>query len=164
MNRAAWMIAACTLCASPLALAQDFPQPASMMSGPAIRIAQAPAVTPLPAPQPQLAPQPVPQPIVRSLSEVTPTESMWFYEQQKREHDDPRNAVRANAEYRADQRRLRLSASHWFGYSNARPARAVTPTTTTSSPQWGSNGHDPFIWQGVGRSTVVHLPATPYLR
>jgi hypothetical protein len=89
---------------------------------------------------------------------------MWFYEQERREYEDPRNAVRAHAEFRADQRRKRLAASQWFGYSNARPGREVTPTTTTSSPQWGSNSYNPSIWSGVGRSTVVHLPATPYLR
>ena len=163
MNRAAWMIAACTLCVSTLALAQDFPTPASILPGPAPRLAQAPAVAPLPAPQPHA--RVAPQPITRSLVEVTPTESMWFYEQERREYDNPKNAVRANAEYRADQRRKRLAATQWFGYSNARPTRAVTPTTTTSSPQWGGNSYDPFIWTGVGRTTVVNVPpAAPYLR
>jgi hypothetical protein len=127
-------------------------------------MAQAPGGAPLPAlkPEPQAR---LTGPInPTSLSEIQPTEAMWFYEQAREEHSNPKNAVRANAEYRADQRRRRVAALQWFGYSNARPIRTITPTTSTASPQWGSNTVDPFIWSGTGRSTIVHFPATPYWR
>jgi hypothetical protein len=168
MTRAAWMIAACTLSLAPLAQAQQFPVPANVIEGP-LRYAQAP-VTPLPpaqrqlrAPQPQEPPEPAPV-VAGSMSEVTPTPEMWFYERAREEYQDPRNAVRANAEYRSEERRKRLAASQWFGYSNARPSHTVTPTTQAASPQWGSNTRDPYIWSGSGSSTIVHLPASPFWR
>jgi hypothetical protein len=165
MTRAAWLIAACTLSLSPLALAQEFPTPGAM---PPLRYAQAPAaVAPAQPPVPPLPPRAEPEraPIVAgSMSELTPTPEMWFYEREREEYQDPRNAVRAAAEFKSDQRRRRLESMQWFGYSNARPRYAFTPFTTTASPQWGSNTQDPYIWGGVGRSTIVHLPASPYWR
>jgi hypothetical protein len=85
---------------------------------------------------------------------------MWFYEQERQERADPKNAVRANAEYRSEQRRRRLAALQWFGYSNSRPLAAVTPyTSTTPSPQWGANHFDPYLWSGT---RTVYLPTFPY--
>lgn len=166
MIRAAWTIAACSLFLSPLAQAQQYPTPTSIMQGQP-RLAQAPAVTPLPPtqqpPLPPLRPQPEPA-IATSMSELAPTPEMWFYERAREEHEDPKNAVRANAEFRADQRRKRLASQHWFGYSNLRPSHTVTPTTQAPSPTWGSNSRDPYIWSGTGRATVVHFPGNPTWR
>jgi hypothetical protein len=163
MHRAASLFAACTFCWPLLAGAQEFPNAARLLYGDS-RLAQAPAaVKPAPAPQPKV---PLPAPInPTSLSEIAPTPSMWFYEQERLEREDPRNAVRAKAEYRSEQRSKRLAALQWFGYSNARPVYAVTPyTSTAASPQWGSNTIDPYLWRGTSRSAVVYLPATPYWR
>jgi hypothetical protein len=100
-----------------------------------------------------------------SLGELTPTPQMWLYEQERRRYEDPRNTVRANAEYKGAQRRQRIAAMQWFGYSNARPTRSATPTHNTSAPHWGGNdAHDPSLWNGVGRPTVVLAPETTYVR
>ena len=55
---------------------------------------------------------------VISPGEVTATPEMWFYEQAIRRYDDPKNAVRAAAEFKANQRRARIAAMDWYGYSN----------------------------------------------
>jgi hypothetical protein len=163
MNRAAWTIA-CTLAMAPLAQAQDYPAPGGIMYAPP-RMAQAPvSPAPRPAQQPPVLVQPPQARVPTSMSELAPTQEMWFYERAREEYQDPRNAVRAAAEYRAEQRQRRLAAMQWFGYSNARPTYAVTPFATTPSPQWVSNTADPYRWSGSGPSTIVHLPATPYWR
>ena len=172
MTRAAWMIAACTLVLSPLAQAQDFPIYAGPPAQPGQRYAQAPTpVAPIApvAPEPPLPPraqQPMHAPVVAtSMSELTPTPEMWFYEREREAYLDPRNAVRAAAEMKGEQRRRRLSSTQWFGHYNARPKHAFTPfTATTPSPQWGSNTQDPYLWGGTGRSTTVYFPGAPYWR
>lgn len=168
MIRAAWMIAACSLFLSPRAQAQQYPTTTSIMQNQP-RLAQAPPAPPvLPAQQPPLPPlRPHPEPapaVATSMSELAPTPEMWFYERAREEYEDPKNAVRANAEFRADQRRKRLASQQWFGYSNLRPSHTVTPTTQAASPSWGSNTRDPYIWSGAGRSTVVHFPGHPTWR
>ena len=162
MVRIAYLLAACWLSLTTWASAQQYSQPLNMAGQSRPAQALLPEVAPQVAPLPGHAPKLTPEARHGSLSELTP--SMWFYEQERQEYQNPKNAVRAAAEFRADQRRKRLAASQWFGYSNARPIRAVTPTTTPS-PQWGSNSADPFIWSGTGRTTVVHVPdAAPYWR
>jgi hypothetical protein len=165
MNRAAGLMAACTMWLAPLGWGQEFPNSSSILQTEP-RLAQAPAITPLPALHPHPQAQPVAAAMNPSFSELKPTESMWFYEQERLEHSNPKNAVRANAEYLADQRRRRLAAMEWFGYSNARPTSVVTPyTNRAASPQWGSNNsRDPYLWSGIGRPTIVHLPASPVWR
>jgi hypothetical protein len=157
MQRFAQLVTVCLLSLPVAASAQEFPSPANRIY-PEPRVAQAaPVVKPAPVVQPTA---PLPTPIrATSLSEITPTPEMWFYEQKRQERSDPRNAVRANAEFRAEQRRERLAAMQWFGYSAARPTHAVTPyTSSTPSPQWSSNTFDPFRWS-TRREAVVHLPA-----
>jgi hypothetical protein len=162
MHRATVLIATCMLCWPLLAGAQEFPNPAKLLYGDS-RLAQAPTpAKPVPAPPKAVAPAPVKP---TSLSELAPTPSMWFYEQERLERDDPRNAVRAKAEYRSEQRNRRLAAMQWFGYSNARPTYAVTPFTSAApNPQWGSNSFEPHVWRGTGPSAIVPLPASPYWR
>jgi hypothetical protein len=101
-----------------------------------------------------------------SLGELTPTPEMWFYEQEQREYNNPRNGVRRKAEYRSAQRQRRLAAQKWFGYSNLRPTVSPTPFYGTYSPHWSSNGHDPSQWRGTSAATVVLQPqiVTPGLR
>lgn len=100
-----------------------------------------------------------------SLGELTPTPQMWMYEQERRRYEDPRAAVRAHAEFKGAQRRQRIAAMQWFGFSNSRPTRSATPTHNTSAPHWGGNNMaDPSLWNGVGRPTVVLAPDTTYVR
>lgn len=88
-----------------------------------------------------------------SLSEMTP--EMWLYMQELRRHDDPRESVRRNAEFRSDQRRRRIAAREWFGYSNARPSANTTPWFGEYSPHWGSNDvWRPDRWTANGRLPI----------
>jgi hypothetical protein len=89
---------------------------------------------------------------VYSLEEFTPTPTpeMWFYLQERHRYDDATAAIRRNAEYKAAQRRLRLEARRWYGYSPSRPAANSTPSTGVFSPTWVGNSGDPYRWVGGG--------------
>ncbi|MEQ8787321.1 MAG: hypothetical protein RIC55_13530 [Pirellulaceae bacterium] len=78
------------------------------------------------------------------------TPEMLMYLQAMRRYDDPKQAVRRNAEMKAAQRRQRLASMEWFGYSNQRPQASVTPFMGTYSPVWTGNSWDPYRWVGVG--------------
>jgi hypothetical protein len=90
-----------------------------------------------------------------SLGDVQATPQMWFYEQQRIRYDEPRNAVRANAEFRAGQRARRMAALKWYGFSNSRPLANPDPVHGTYSPRWVGNGYIPSHWTGGGAATVV---------
>jgi len=94
-----------------------------------------------------------------SPGEVQPTPEMWFYIQEMRRYDDPREAVRRKAEFKSAQRQRRLASQKWFGMSTARPIASPTPFTSTYSPYWASNSWDPFSWRGVGHSPIVVRPS-----
>ncbi len=89
---------------------------------------------------------------------VTP--EMWFYEQQLREYLSPRLAVRRNAEFKANQRRHRLAAMQWFGFSAARPRSETDPWNGGGyGATWvGGNELYPYQWSGAGWSTIVSYP------
>lgn len=93
-----------------------------------------------------------------SPGEVTATPEMWFYEQERLRYADPRQAVRAKAEYRAAQRSRRLAALKWFGLSNSRPIANPDPSHGAYSPRWVGNGYLPSQWIGGGTTTVVIAP------
>ena len=99
-----------------------------------------------------------------SPGELTPTPEMWFYEQYRLQHQDPKAMVRRRAEFRADQRERRLAAMKWFGFSNARPRAGTDPFHGDSSPCWTSgNANYPFRWNGVGAPSVVVRPFGPWM-
>lgn len=83
------------------------------------------------------------------------------YLQQMQSYNDPKQVVRRNAEFRAEQRRARIATRKWFGYSNARPIAAVTPYMSTYSPMWGGNGWHPFIWSGGGHHHSTAIIVSP---
>ena len=90
---------------------------------------------------------------------VTPTVEMWFYEQAKREHDDPKAAVRRNAEYVSAQRRARMAARDWYGISKSRPPATMVPMFNEYSPRWVSNTPMvPNAWTGAIHGPVVARP------
>jgi hypothetical protein len=89
-----------------------------------------------------------------SLGELTPTPEMWFYEQARRDYNNPQMMVRRRAEIAAAQRRDRIAARAWYGISLARPTANPTPIMSHYSPYWGGRGLDPWAWSGV-RSTVI---------
>ena len=84
---------------------------------------------------------------------------MWFYEQYMRQYQDPKMAVRANAEFQADQRQRRLAAMHWFGMSNSRPKASCDPFHGDYSPGWSSNNTAyPYRWEGIGPTGYIARP------
>jgi hypothetical protein len=97
--------------------------------------------------------------------QISLTPEMLVYLQALRRHDDPKQAVRRKAEIKAAQRRARLSAMQWFGYSNQRPQASPTPFMGTYSPVWTGNTWDPYRWAGVGQPFVtVRVENVPYPR
>jgi hypothetical protein len=80
---------------------------------------------------------------------------MWYYQQQVERYDDPKQAIRRNAEFQAQQRMARLEAMRWYGYSVARPTASPTPFTSKSSAGWYANFHRPYAWHMASRPTVV---------
>jgi hypothetical protein len=90
-----------------------------------------------------------------SPGEVVATPEMWFYEQERLRYADPRQAVRAQAEYRAYQRSRRLAALKWYGFSNSRPVANPDPFHGTYSPRWVGNGYHPSRWTAGGTTVVI---------
>jgi len=91
--------------------------------------------------------------------QVTPTPEMWFYEQRLREYLNPKLAIRRVAEQRSAQRRARIAARKWYGYSNLRPTASPDPWNSNYSPAWGGNNSlYPELWSGYGPSYVVLWP------
>jgi len=87
---------------------------------------------------------------VVSPGELKATPEMWFYDQQMRQYKDPKTAVRAKADLRAEQRRRRVESMRWFGLSNSRPRANSDPYHSDYSPQWvASPGYYPARWNGV---------------
>lgn len=92
---------------------------------------------------------------------VTATPEMWFYQQERERYEDPKAAVRRNAEHRATQRQRRLETMKWFGFSNIRPSASPTPIMGTYSPMWTSNTADPSQWSGARQPTIVLRSGSP---
>jgi len=94
---------------------------------------------------------------VVSPGELKATPEMWFYDQAMRQYKDPKMAVRANAEFRAEQRQRRLESMKWFGFSNSRPTANSDPFHGDYSPGWVSNpGYYPSRWNGIGPTTFYY--------
>jgi hypothetical protein len=87
--------------------------------------------------------------------QVAQTEDMWFYLQELRRHDDPQVAIRKKAEKKGEQRRSRLAAMKWFGWSQSRPTASPTPWNGVYAPHWAGNGIDPSMWIGSGYVTTA---------
>jgi hypothetical protein len=115
-----------------------------------------------------LAQQPVVRRVARGTNEqplatpeaVTPetvTPDMWYYSQELRRHDDPKQAVRRKAEYVAQQRTLRIESMKWYGMSNSRPIASTSPFMDEYSPSWVGNSSHPYNWIPVG-SAVYFTP------
>ena len=92
-----------------------------------------------------------------SRTEPAATPEIWFYQEQLRRYEDPRVTIRQNAEQRAEQRRARIAAMKWYGFSNSRPQANPTPWGAAYSPMWTSNSANPFHWTG-GRPTTIIVP------
>ena len=90
-----------------------------------------------------------------AAAEAPLSPEMWFYKQQLERYDNPKTAVRRNAEFQHQQRMARLEALKWYGFSNSRPTASPTPFMTMYSPAWQSNWGRPYAWYTSGRPTIV---------
>ena len=91
--------------------------------------------------------------------QVTATPEMWFYEQRLREYLNPKLAVRRVAEQQSAERRARMAARKWYGYSNLRPVASPDPFNGNYSAAWGGNNSlYPNLWSGYGPSYMVLWP------
>jgi hypothetical protein len=91
-----------------------------------------------------------------SVGEIAPTQEMWFYQQELKRHQDPKQAIRRRAEYRAAQRERRLASQEWFGISPLRPNANHTPSMGGMySPGWAGNSRDPFRWMPQTPTIVI---------
>jgi hypothetical protein len=89
---------------------------------------------------------------VVSPGELKATPEMWFYDQAMRQYKDPQMAVRAKADFRAQQRERRIASMKWFGLSNARPRASSDPFHNDYSAGWVANpGYYPSRWNGVSQ-------------
>ena len=100
------------------------------------------------------------QPVV---TPETVTPDMWYYSQEMRRHDDPKQAVRRKAEYVAQQRTLRIESMKWFGMSNSRPLASTTPFMDEYSPAWIGNSSHPYQWIPVGSPSTAIYYYTPVI-
>ena len=89
----------------------------------------------------------------------TVTPEMWFYQQEYQRYKSPQEAVRRKAEFRAVQRRKRLAAQRWFGFTNLRPTANPVPYYASYSAAWVGGFRDPFAWSGQGGPLVVYHTA-----
>jgi hypothetical protein len=90
---------------------------------------------------------------VVSPGDLKATPEMWFYEQAMRQYNNPKMAVRARAEFRANQRQQRIESMKWFGFSNSRPRASSDPYHSDYSPGWSANpGYYPYRWNGVAQA------------
>lgn len=86
-----------------------------------------------------------------SSGELKITPEMWFYDQNVRHYNDPKMAVRAQAQIRAEQRLRRLESMKWFGFSNSRPRASSDPYHGDYSAGWTANPSNyPLRWSGLG--------------
>jgi hypothetical protein len=99
------------------------------------------------------------QTIQLSGSVVEPTSEMWFYQQERKDRLDTKLAIRRREMLKGIQRRQRIAAMRWFGFSNQRPTVSPDPINGYYSPFWaGNNPLSPYMWSGCGYTTVVVRP------
>lgn len=91
----------------------------------------------------------------QQTDQVQQTEDMWFYLQELRRYNDPRMAIRRREALKARQRRQRIAAMKWYGYSQSRPTANPMPLTGYYSPMWAGNGSDPYLWIGNAYVTTA---------
>ncbi|HEV3138362.1 MAG TPA: hypothetical protein VGZ26_10670 [Pirellulales bacterium] len=95
-----------------------------------------------------------------SVGVLTPTPEMWFYEQERARHDDPKLTIRRRAELRGLGRQDRLASLKWYGLSNSRPNVSITPWFGSYSANWSSNTPDPMRWRPAPVPLVVQRPTS----
>ncbi len=94
-----------------------------------------------------------------ATSELSPTPEMWFYEQQLRQYNDPKQMARQKAEFKSAERQRRLTMQAWYGMSTSRPRAGTDPIHGDLMPCWVSGDYlHPLHWSPFGTSAVIVRP------
>jgi hypothetical protein len=98
--------------------------------------------------------------------EHTLTPEMYRYLSDLQRYGGPQDLTRVRAAREADQRKERLAAMRWYGYSNSRPMAAATPFTSQYGPRWVGGRNNPYFWWDMGnfQSHVTAQSGVPTLR
>lgn len=98
--------------------------------------------------------------------EHTLTPEMYRYLSDLQRYGGPQDLTRVRAQREADQRKERLSAMRWYGYSNSRPMAAATPFTSQYGPRWVGGRNQPYFWRDMGhfQTHVTAQGGVPTLR
>jgi hypothetical protein len=80
------------------------------------------------------------------------TPEMRAYLDEVRRQDEPMMNAKRAAMQKAEQRRMRLAAQAWYGYSNSRPMVNPFPIMSSYSPMWAGSSYNEFYWYGTGGS------------
>ena len=86
-----------------------------------------------------------------SFADVKVTPEMWFYIQERRRHDNPQDAVRRKAEYRAKQRQERIAATKAAGRSKQRPSVENTIFSSMFTTRYDYN------WKSIWPTRIVDV-------
>ena len=150
---------ACLGLMSASTFAQQPIQPANAAAAPAAQVTPAvPAAVAQPAPAIRRTVPPVAAPSASPSDQAVPQSSAaFFYMQEKERLDDPKQAIRRAAEFRASQRRRRIQSAKWFGYSKARPTTSHVPWMGSYGAKWVGNSYNPNHWRGTGSRTAVYV-------
>lgn len=85
----------------------------------------------------------------------TPTEGMWYYAQELKRYHSPREMVRQNAEFRANERRARIAMFKWLGFDRSRPYMSTKAFAPIVLPVTRVMATDSFRWIGTGRPALI---------
>lgn len=104
---------------------------------------------------------------IAAPKEHTLTPEMYRYLSDLQRYGGPQDLVRQRAIREADQRKDRLNAMRWYGYSNSRPMAAATPFTSSYGPRWTGNVRgQPMQWRDLGhyQTYITSQAGVPALR
>jgi hypothetical protein len=99
-----------------------------------------------------------PAPAVNDAAEKghTLTPDMYRYLIDLQRYGGPVNVTQQRAMIEADQRKQRLAAMKWYGYSNSRPVAGATPFMGTYGPHWvGNSWRNDFHWRDFGHHQTI---------
>lgn len=84
------------------------------------------------------------------------------YRQLLVQEDSRAAAIRRRAEFRSQQRALRLAAQKWYGVSSSRPAVSTTLWSGLQRPAWNARPPQRFAWyqQPAATAGASDIPGT----
>ena len=81
------------------------------------------------------------------------TGETWAYRHVPDYPDDRAAAIRRRAEFRSQQRALRIAAQKWYGVSKSRPSVSTTMWWGPYPAAWSTRSHQRFAWVQIPTTT-----------